>query len=440
MPSLFDGLDTHLTHIDIAAPYGKVSGVSGLVVECVGLENTAMGSRCVVETRDGRRHPAEVVGYRNNKVLLMPFATVDGVGPGCPVYTVSARPVFRTNNSLIGRVINALGEPMDGKGPIALGGQERDLKSSPPPAAARKPIGKKLDVGVRAMNAFLTVCEGQRVGIFSGSGVGKSTLMGMIARNATSEVNVIGLVGERGREVMEFITEILGEEGLRKSVVIVATSDEPPLMRRQAAYMTLTVAEHFRDCGFQVTLMMDSVTRFAMAQREIGLSAGEPPTTKGYTPSVFAELPRLLERAGPGTGKGAITAFFTVLVEGGDMDEPVADAVRGILDGHIVLDRELAERNHFPAINILKSVSRVMPNCNTDDENTLVSSVRALYATYANMEELIRLGAYRNGSDPQVDKAIFYQPAIVSFLKQERDENTPLAEGYTRLADILKTG
>ena len=417
--------------------FGKVRGVSGLLVESYGLPNTAMGSRCRIEGRDGRLHEAEVVGYEDENILLMPFGTVEGIGPGCPVYPIHDKAVFRVNHSLVGRVINALGEPIDGKGPLSLGGEERDLKAPPPPAGARKPLGAKMDVGVRAVNTFLTICEGQRLGIFSGSGVGKSTLMGMVARYATAEINVIGLVGERGREVMEFIHNILGEEGLRKSVVIVATGDEPPLMRRQAAYTTMTVAEYFRDCGFQVMLMIDSITRFAMAQREIGLSAGEPPTTRGFTPSVFSELPRLLERAGPGTDKGSITGIFTVLVEGGDLDEPVADAVRGIIDGHIVLDRALAERGHFPSINVLKSVSRAMPNCNTAEENILVNQARRLVATYNDMEELIRLGAYKQGTDKDVDLAIAYHAQLEGFLRQLEEEHTSLSDCYEQLADIL---
>ena len=433
----FKAVEDALHSVAETRPFGKVVGVSGLVITCDGLKDTAIGSRCRIENRDGEQFSAEVVGYRDGTVLLMPFGNVEGIGPGCPVFPISRKAQVRANNSLIGRVINALGEPIDGKGPLALGGEIRDLKQSPPPAGSRNPIGEKLDLGVRALNTFVPLCEGQRIGIFSGSGVGKSTLLGMIARYANAEVNVIALVGERGREVMDFIRTNLGEQGLQKSVVVVATGDEPPLMRRQAAYMAMSIAEYFRDCNFQVLLMMDSVTRFAMAQREIGLSAGEPPTTRGYTPSVFSELPRLLERAGPGSGKGAITGIFTVLVEGGDLDEPVADAVRGILDGHIVLDRNLAERGHFPAIDILRSVSRAMPMCNTPEENQIFTQARSLYATYANMEEMIRLGAYRKGSDPEVDQAITYQPELKKFLIQAHDEPTSLSDGFNSLGEIL---
>ena len=435
-----DPFQTAADHLDSVAQsrtFGKVVGVSGLVIQCEGLDETAIGSRCLVQTRTKDEFTAEVVGYKDGQVLLMPYAPIEGVGPGCRVYTLSDQPVIQVNNSFIGRIIDGLGNPIDGKGPLAIGGEQRQLKASPPPPGLRKPIGDKLDVGVRALNTFVPLCRGQRMGIFSGSGVGKSTLLGMISKYADAEVNVIALTGERGREVMEFIHNSLGEEGLRKSVVVVATGDEPPLMRRQAAFTAMAVAEYFRDCGFQTLMMMDSVTRFAMAQREIGLSAGEPPTTRGYTPSVFSELPRLLERAGTCEGKGTITALFTVLVEGGDLDEPVADAVRGILDGHIVLDRGLAEQGHFPSIHILKSVSRALPNCNTAEENKLVTMARRHYATFDNMAELIRLGAYKKGSDADVDTAIFYHDELEKFLTQDPNESASLEGGFTALADIL---
>lgn len=427
----------HLEDVHQSRTFGKVVGVSGLVLQCQGLDETAIGSRCMVQTRAQDEFTAEVVGYKDGHVLLMPFAPIEGVGPGCRVYPLSDKPVIKVNNGFIGRIINGLGEPIDGKGPLPLGGEDRALKAAPPPPGMRRPIGKKLDVGVRALNTFVPLCRGQRMGIFSGSGVGKSTLMGMIAQYSDAEVNVIALTGERGREVMEFIHNSLGEEGLRKSVVVVATGDEPPLMRRQAAYTAMAVAEYFRDCGFQCLMMMDSVTRFAMAQREIGLSAGEPPTTRGYTPSVFSELPRLLERAGTCEGEGTITGLFTVLVEGGDLDEPVADAVRGILDGHIVLDRALAEQGHFPSINILKSVSRAMPQCNTAEENKLVTAARRHYSTYDNMAELIRLGAYKKGSDQAVDTAIFYHDPLEKYLTQAPEEAASMQAGFENLAEIL---
>lgn len=434
----FHTLQTHLNDITAERPFGKVCGVSGLVISCEGLPGTAVGSRCAIRTLNNQLVNAEVVGYRNGLIMLMPFGLVEGIGPGCRVYNLSAQAVFRVNHSFMGRVINALGQPIDGKGNLALGGQERHLKSAPPPASSRLPVGGKIDLGVRSLNTFVTMCEGQRIGIFSGSGVGKSVLMGMVARYTSAEINVIALVGERGREVKEFIEQQLGAEGMKKSVVVVATGDEPPLMRRQAAYMAMAVAEYFRDCGFKVMMMMDSVTRFALAQREIGLSAGEPPTTRGFTPSVFSELPRLLERAGPGTRKGSITGVFTVLVEGGDMDEPVADAVRGIVDGHVVLSRQLAERGFFPSVDVLRSVSRMLPNCNTAEQNRLVNKARELLAAYADMEELIRLGAYRKGSDAKVDMAIKLREPLENFLRQTPNEHTGLPECYSKLAQLLE--
>ena len=344
---------------------------------------------------------------------------------------------MRPHREWLGRVINAFGEPIDGGGPLPQGDLPVPIRNAPPPAHARKRLGEKVDLGVRCLNTFTTICRGQRMGIFAGSGVGKSILMSMMARFSNADVIVIGLVGERGREVQEFIQDQLGPEGLARSVVVVATSDESALMRREAAYMTLAVAEFWRDQGQEVLCLMDSVTRFAMAQREIGLSAGEPPATKGYTPTVFAELPKLLERAGPGTDAGNITGIFTVLVEGDDHNEPISDAVRGILDGHVVLDRTIAHRNRYPAVNILRSVSRSMPACNTAEQNAVVNRARELLATYDDMAELIRLGAYRRGSDPLVDEAIhFYQP-LEEFIGQAQNEQTWLEPGYDRLAEIL---
>ncbi|MFM2041641.1 MAG: H+-transporting two-sector ATPase FliI [Pseudomonadota bacterium] len=424
--------------IPAARVFGRVTSVLGMLVEVGGVERRlSVGGRCRVISRGGRVVPCEVVGFRHGRALLMPFGTLDDIGHGCRAEVAEGQPTVNPTQGWLGRVINALGEPIDGKGPLPQGPIPMPVKASPPPAHARKRVGAKVDLGVRALNTFLTLCRGQRMGIFAGSGVGKSVLMSMLARYTDAGASVIGLIGERGREVQEFLEKDLGEEGLARSVVVVATSDEPPLMRRQAAYMTLTVAEYFRDQGQDVLCLMDSVTRFAMAQREIGLSAGEPPTTKGYPPTVFGELPRLLERAGPGTGQGSISAIFTVLVEGGDMEEPIADAVRGILDGHIVMERRIAERGRFPAINILRSVSRTMPHCNTEGQNALVTRARQLMATYADMEEMIRLGAYRRGSDPRVDEAIHYAQALETYLKQRIEERSDLATGYAELAAIL---
>lgn len=434
-------VESYLSEIDrlkTTRLFGRVVTVMGLLVECAGLEHMlSIGSRCEVIARDGRPVECEVVGFKPGKVLLMPFTSLEGIGPGCVVQVTENDSVAYPDTSWLGRVISASAQAIDGGAPLVQGRHSYPLRASPPPAHRRNRVGGKIDLGIRAINTFLTCCMGQRMGIFAGSGVGKSILMSMLARYSTADVNVIGLVGERGREVQEFIQEHLGEEGLARTVLIVATSDESALMRRQAAYLTMTVAEYFRDQGKQVLCMLDSITRVAMSQREIGLSAGEPPTSKGYTPTVFAELPKLLERAGPGEGEGSITGLFTVLVEGDDHNEPVADAVRGILDGHIVLDRAIAQRGRFPAINVLHSVSRTMPACNSEEENTVVDRARTLLTLYDDMEEMVRLGAYRKGSDPDVDAAIHYFPALESFLAQRIDEKSDLTSGYQQLQQIL---
>ncbi|MDA9509234.1 ATP synthase [Bradyrhizobium sp. CCBAU 11386] len=418
--------------------YGRVVGVRGLMVEVAGpIHAMSVGARLVIETGANRSIPCEVIGFSGNNAVVMPFAGLDGVRRGCKAVIANAANQVRPSAAWLGRVVNALGEPIDGKGPLPQGSSPMPFRNTPPPAHSRKRVGAPLDLGVRAMNTFLTCCRGQRMGIFAGSGVGKSVLLSMLARNVDAAVSVIGLIGERGREVQEFLQDDLGEEGLARSVVVVATSDEPALMRRQAAYLTLAVAEYFRDEDKDVLCLMDSVTRFAMAQREIGLSAGEPPTAKGYTPTVFTELPKLLERAGPGLGEGAITAIFTVLVDGDDHNEPIADAVRGILDGHIVMQRSIAERGRYPAINILKSVSRTMPKSADPQFWPTIQKARAVMATYADMEELIRLGAYRAGSSPEVDEAIRLHEPLEAFLRQRKDENASLADGYRQLAQIL---
>jgi flagellum-specific ATP synthase len=421
--------------------YGRVAAVQGLLVEIAGpIHEMSVGSRLLIDSgEDNPQVPAEVVGFREGHALCMPFSGLEGVRMGCKAVITSRESVVHPSNAWLGRVINALGEPIDGKGPLRNGGLPRKLRSAPPPASERARVGPPLDLGVRALNTFVTCCEGQRMGIFAGSGVGKSVLMSMLARNTQCDTAVIGLIGERGREVQEFIEDDLGEEGLARSVVVVATSDESVLMRRQAAYLAMTVAEHFRDEGDKVLCMMDSVTRFAMAQREIGLSIGEPPTSKGYTPTVFTELPRLLERAGPGkSGSGSITGLFTVLVEGDNHNEPVADAVRGILDGHVVMERGIAERGRYPAINVLKSVSRTMPRCVPPEQQPVLRKAKQLLSTYTDMEELIRLGAYRRGSDPTVDEAIYRFGPIDDFLNQGKDESTTLFEGYVQLANLLE--
>ncbi|MBD8893777.1 flagellar protein export ATPase FliI [Roseibium litorale] len=437
MKSLFAEIDS-LMATEI---YGRVAAVQGLLVEVAGpVHEMSVGSRLMIDSgEDNPKVPAEVVGFRDERALCMPFSGLEGVRMGCKAVISARDSVVHPSTAWLGRVINALGEPIDGKGDLPGGAVPRKLRSNPPPASERARVGGPLDLGVRALNTFVTCCEGQRMGIFAGSGVGKSVLMSMLARNTDCDVAVIGLIGERGREVQEFIEDDLGEEGLARSVVVVATSDESVLMRRQAAYLTMTVAEHFRDEGQNVLCMMDSITRFAMAQREIGLSIGEPPTSKGYTPTVFTELPRLLERAGPGrVGTGSITGLFTVLVEGDNHNEPVADAVRGILDGHIVMERGIAERGRYPAINVLKSVSRTMPRCVPEQQLPVLRKAKQLLSTYTDMEELIRLGAYRKGSDPTVDEAIRRFEPMEAFLNQRKDEATSLAEGYSQLANLLE--
>ena len=431
-------LADQIGELDGVEVYGRVVGVRGLMIEVAGpIHAMSIGARVVIETGNSRAIPCEVVGFSGANALLMPFAALEGVRRGCRAVVSSMAAAVRPSQAWLGRVVNAMGEPIDGKGPLPGGPSPYPFRNPPPPAHARRRVGAPLDLGVRALNTFITCCRGQRMGIFSGSGVGKSVLMSMLARNVAADISVIGLVGERGREVQEFLQDDLGAEGLARSVVVVSTSDEPALMRRQAAYLTLAVAEFFRDLGQDVLVLMDSITRFAVAQREIGLSAGEPPTAKGYTPTVFTELPRLLERAGPGTGEGTITGLFSVLVEGDDHNEPVADAVRAILDGHVVMERAIAERGRYPAINILKSVSRTMPRAADQAYLPVINRARQVMATYADMEELIRLGAYRPGSSAEVDEAIRLHRPLEQFLAQGKEDATNLGQGYQRLELIL---
>ncbi|TWA62522.1 flagellum-specific ATP synthase [Azospirillum brasilense] len=418
---------------------GEIRSAAGMTLEVEGLRRVlAVGDKCWAETARGQRLLCETIGFRQGRTLLMAFDNLDGVAEGCAAVTDDTAFTLRPGPGWLGRVVNALGEPIDGRGPLRNGHHARSLRAAPPPAYARRRVGAKMDTGVRAIDVFTPICRGQRMGVFAGSGVGKSTLLSMVARHAGADAIVIGLVGERGREVQEFIQDDLGADGLARSVVIVATSDEPPLMRRQAAYLCLTVAEELRDRGLHVLCLIDSVTRFAMAQREIGLAAGEPPTTKSYPPSVFAELPKLMERAGPGReGQGDITGIFTVLVDGDDHDEPIADAVRGILDGHIVLDRRIAEQGRYPAVNVLRSVSRLLPGCHTAEQNALLRRARSLAATYDNMRELVRIGAYKQGTDAEVDGAVALNPALEEFLRQGKDDATPSPDSFHILDRIL---
>src|SRR5438477_7495120 len=431
-------LAEQISDIDGVNIYGRVVGVRGLMVEIAGpIQAMSVGARMMIETGGSRPIPSEVIGFSGNNAVVMPFAGLEGVRRGCRAVIANAASQVRPSSAWLGRVLNAMGEPIHGKGELRVGRGPYPFRNPPPPAHARKRVGLPLDLGVRALNTFVTCCRGQRLGIFAGSGVGKSVLLSMLARNVDADVSVIGLVGERGREVQEFLQDDLGTEGLARSVVVVSTSDEPALMRRQAGYLTLALAEYFRDAGKDVLVLMDSVTRFAAAQREIRLSAGEPPTAKGYTPTVFTELPRLLERAGPGTEAGTITGIVTVLAEGDDHNAPVADAVRAILDGHIVMERQIAERGRYPAINVLKSVSRTMPRSADPAYLGIINRAREVMATYADMEELIRLGAYRAGSSPEVDEAIGLHKPLEQFLAQGKEEATTMREGYQRLEQIL---
>lgn len=389
--------------------YGKVKRVIGLMIESKG-PASSIGDLCLIYAKgqSGKVIKAEVVGFQEENILLMPYLEAASIAPGSIVEATGESLRVKVGTGLIGQVIDAFGEPLDGK-LLPKGLSPVSTEQSPPNPMKRPPIREKMGVGVRSIDSLLTVGKGQRIGIFAGSGVGKSTLMGMIAKQTEADLNVIALVGERGREVREFIEKDLGKEGLKRSIVVVATSDQPALMRLKAAYTATAIAEYFRDKGQNVMFMMDSVTRVAMAQREIGLAAGEPPTTKGYTPSVFAILPRLLERTGANE-HGTITAFYTVLVDGDDMNEPIADTVRGILDGHIVLDRALANKGQFPAVNVLKSISRVMSNISTKQHLDAANKFRELLSTYQNSEDLINIGAYKRGSSREIDEAIQFYP------------------------------
>ena len=417
---------------------GKVTNVVGLVIEAQG-PMSRLGTICDIYTRgDSHKITAEVLGFKNNKVLMMPLAEIRGIGPGCPIVARQQRPVIPVGTGLLGRVIDGLGNPIDNKGPIPAE-CEYPIYGTPINPLKRKRISKPLDLGIRAINGLLSVGCGQRMGIFAGSGVGKSVLLGMIARKTTADVNVIALIGERGREVNEFIEKELGKEGLERSVVVVATSDHLPLIRMRGAFISTAIAEFFRDQGQHVNLMMDSVTRFAMAQREIGLALGEPPTTKGYTPSVFTLLPKLCERAGTSADRGTITGLYTVLVEGDDTNEPIADALRAILDGHINLARDLATQNHYPAIDVLSSISRVMDDIIDAEQRRYANQLKETLAVYRKAEDLINIGAYVAGSNPKIDYAIEMIEKINRYLKQEIDETTPFDDSISQLARLFES-
>jgi len=418
--------------------YGKISRVIGLMIESEGQEAN-IGEVCLIHIHANKQPIlSEVVGFNNEKVILMPYGEVSQVGPGCLVESTGKPLKIKIGQGLIGKVIDSLGHPLD-QSPLPKGLSSYTTDRNPPNPMERMPINQPIQSGVKVIDSLLTTGLGQRIGLFAGSGVGKSTLLGMIARNSNADINVIALIGERGREVREFIENDLGEEGLRNSIVVVATSDQPALMRIKGAYTATAICEYFRELGYNVNLLMDSVTRVAIAQREIGLATGEPPTTKGYTPSVFALLPKLLERTG-NNSKGTITAFYTVLVDGDDMNEPIADTVRGILDGHFVLDRKLAEQGQYPAINVLRSISRVMNGIVDEEHLQLAQEIRTLLATYEENSELIQIGAYKRGTDRDIDRAIIFYPKIQSFLKQDITEHTTFEESIIQMKDLLNGG
>lgn len=417
---------------------GKVYAIQGVSIKAKGLAGFAeIGTKCKIESSK-KTVLAEVVGFDNEIAILSPFDSLDGINPGCEIRIVQDSMSFYPADTWLGRIVNCHGEAIDSKGPMAKGEVAYNLRNSPPQSSARQRVGNKIDMGVKAVNLFVPCCKGQRLGVFAGSGVGKSVLISMFTKYADADVKVIGLIGERGKEVQEFIQDYLGDEGMKNAILVVSTSDESALARRQAAYLVTLISEYFRDQGKNVLMMFDSVTRFAMAQREIGLSAGEPPTTKGYTPSVFSELPKLLERSGPGVeGSGNITALYTVLVEGDDTNEPISDAVRSILDGHIHLDRKIADRGRFPAVNIMKSISRMVPGCNTEEENFIISKTKEYMAIYEDMEDMIKIGAYSKGVDEKIDRSIVLKDEIERLLSQTPNQNINIENSFALLKEIL---
>ncbi|WP_411679140.1 flagellar protein export ATPase FliI [Clostridium thailandense] len=429
----FDLLNKKIEETNFTYSEGIVKKVIGLTVEVEGIRSF-VGEVCTVYNEKNTAIPCEVVGFKHDNVILMPLGELIGIAPGCRVVPEGKPLSIKCSDELFGKVLDGIGNPLEGE--LSLGGTLYSLDTEPPDPLKRRRIKNVIPTGIRAIDGFITCGEGQRIGIFAGSGVGKSTTLGMIARYAEADVNVISLIGERGREVRDFLEKDLGEEGMKKSIIVCATSDKPALVRLKGAFTATAIAEYFRDKGKKVILMMDSVTRFAMAQREIGLAIGEPPATKGYTPSVFAMLPRLMERSGM-SDKGSITAFYTVLVDGDDFNEPIADAVRGILDGHIVLSRALATKNHYPAIDVLNSVSRLMSEISEDEHKEVASFARDLMATYKNSEDLINLGAYIKGSNKKIDLSIEYYDKIISYLKQGMKEHSSFQESINALRKIF---
>lgn len=433
-----EGRQQALARLTSKAAYparGRIHKVVGPMLEASGL-SVEIGRACRVNTSPDRSIEAEVVGFRDDYTLLMPVGPTRGIAPGNPIQVMSGPASIHVSDALLGRVLDACGRPLDSK-PLSMGGEPLPIHRQPPNPMDRHLIEEPMQLGVRVMDACLTMGRGQRMGLFAGAGVGKSTLLGMLARNSDAEVNVIALVGERGRELKEFLERSLGAEAMSRCIVIVATSDTPPLVRVRAALAATTIAEAFRDRGKQVLLLMDSLTRFLQAQREIGLMLGEPPTSKGYTPSCFSMLAELIERAGPGTNGGDLSALYTVLVEGDDLTDPVADAALAVLDGHVVLDRHLAERGHFPAINVLRSVSRLASSLMPDEVQSTARSLREELALFERMEDMVNMGAYEEGSNPALDRVIRRLPAIKAFLTQEPKHATSLQEAQEALGQLM---
>jgi flagellum-specific ATP synthase len=433
-------LNKILRHIENRIPYekiGKIIGSRGMVYEA-SVPRAVLGSNVEFIAENGERSLGEVVAINGQNCMVMPYNEISGINSETKIHLKEIVTEINISANMLGRVIDFQGNPLDNKGPIEGPFERRSIFGTPLNPLDRPPIREPLDTGINSINCFITAGKGQRLAIMAGSGVGKSVLMGMIARNTNADINVIALIGERGREVLEFIQSDLGEEGIKRSVVVVATSDTSALIRMKAAYTATTIAEYFRDQGADILLMMDSITRFAMANREIALSTGEPPGQKGYTPSVFAKLPKLMERAGTKKGAGSITGIYTVLVEGGDMDEPIADAVRGISDGHILLSRQLAARNHFPAIDVLGSISRVMTKVASKEHKIVASHLRDLLAAYKESEDLITVGAYARGSNPKVDKAIVIYDDLINLLRQQIEESFTIDELFDRMLEIAR--
>jgi len=439
MPGLLSDIDKitrRLRTVNLIRQSGVVESVVGLVIEASG-PPAQVGEHLIIErgVASGGLLMAEVVGFKDSKVLIMPLGEMGGVSPGAKVWASGHQLSVPVGDELLGRVVDGFAQPLDGKGPI-LTTSRKPLTGQPPHPLERRRITEPLYTGIRAIDCFATSGKGQRVGIFSGSGIGKSTLMGMIARSSSADVNVIGLIGERGREVRDFIEKDVGPDGLKRSVIIAVTSDKPPLLRVKGALAATAIAEYFRDCGKDVVLMMDSLTRIGMAQREVGLAAGEPPTTKGYTPSVFSFFPKLLERAGL-SGNGSITGYYTVLVEGDDMNDPIADTTRAILDGHMAMSRTLAARNHYPAIDVLGSISRLMVDITTKEHQQIAAAARRLLSDYTQSEDLINIGAYIKGSSPKIDFALERIEPLNNFLMQAIEESADFDESLERLKNIV---